>query len=581
MPITPEPTTTHGLSQDRLLHANLGRYTLGVSPAALALALAFQDWLTHLALAPGKQQELVDKALRKLHRLALYTAHAARGRCPACIEPLPQDTRFKHTDWQRWPFNWHYQAFLFYQQWWYNATTEVHGVSPHHEQVMTFVMRQLLDMIAPSNFVATNPEVLAETVRTGGANLLQGFQNWWDSTERLGGGRPPAGVEAYTPGRDVAVTPGKVMFRNRLIELIQYAPAAKTVHSEPVLIVPSWIMKYYILDLTPQNSLVRYLVGQGHTVFMISWKNPDEADRGLGMHDYLSRGVMDAIKAGSEITKARGIHAAGYCLGGTLLTIAAAAMARDEDARLKTLTLFASELDFKEPGELSRFIDESQVAWLEDMMWDRGYLDGRQMAGAFTLLNFKDLVWSRMVHDYLMGKRRPLNDLLAWNADATRLLARMHSEYLRRLYLRNDLAEGRYKVDGRPVALSDIRVPVFAVATQHDHVSPWRSVYKTHLLTDTEVTFLLTSGGHNAGIVSEPGHANRSYQMATRMSNQRYLDPETWAAATPLQEGSWWPEWQRWLAAHSEKRVAPPAMGAPARGYLPLADAPGEYVLAV
>ncbi len=584
MPITPEPTTTHGPTQDRLLHAMLARYTLGISPAALAQA--FQDWLTHLALAPGKQQELADKALRKLHRFLLYTAHAARGPCPACIEPLPQDTRFTHADWQRWPFNLYYQAFLFNQQWWYNATTEVHGVSPHHEQVVTFVMRQLLDMIAPSNFVATNPEVLAETARTGGANLLHGFQHGWDDAERLAARRRPEGVEAYTPGRNVALTPGKVVFRNRLIELIQYAPAAKTVHAEPVLIVPSWIMKYYILDLSPKNSLVRYLVAQGHTVFMISWKNPDEADRGLGMHDYLNMGVMDAVKAVSEITKAGGIHGVGYCLGGTLLAIAAAAMAREAtkgDARLKTLTLFASELDFKDPGELSLFIDESEVAWLEDIMWDRGYLDGRQMAGAFTLLNSKDLVWSRVVHDYLMGQRKPLNALMAWNADATRLPSRMHSEYLRRLYLGNDLAEGRYKVDGRPIALTDIRVPVFAVATQRDHVSPWRSVYKTHLLTDTEVTFLLTSGGHNAGIVSELGHANRSYQVARHASDERYLDPDAWVAATAVHEGSWWPEWQRWLVAHSGtrgRRVAPPAMGAPARGYVLLADAPGNYVLA-
>ena len=585
MPTTAEPSTTHGSTQDRLLHAMLGRYTLGLSPAALALA--FEDWLTHLALAPGKQQELVDKALRKLHRFVLYAAHAAhaaRGPCPACIEPLPQDTRFAHAHWQRWPFNLVYQAFLFNQQWWYNATTEVHGVSPHHEQVVTFVMRQLLDMMAPSNFVATNPEVLAQTARTGGMNLLQGFQNWWNDAERLAAGRRPEGVEAYTPGRDVAVTPGKVVYRNRLIELIQYSPAhasaAKSVHPEPLLIVPSWIMKYYILDLSPGNSLVRYLVAQGHTVFMISWKNPDQNDRGLGMHDYLKMGVMDAIEAVSAVTQARGMHGVGYCLGGTLLAIAAAAMAREHDTRLKTLTLLASELDFKDPGELSLFMDESQVAWLEDIMWDRGYLDGQQMAGAFTLLNSKDLVWSRMVRDYLMGRRRPLNDLMAWNADATRLPSRMHSEYLRRLYLGNDLAEGRYKVDGRPIALSDIRVPVFAVATQRDHVSPWRSVYKIHLLTDTEVTFLLASGGHNAGIVSEPGHAHRSYQAARRTGNERYLDPEAWVAATLVQEGSWWPEWQRWLASHSGKRAAPPAMGAPARGYAVLADAPGAYVLA-
>lgn len=574
----PEAATTHGPTQDRLLHAMLGRITLGLSPASLALA--FQDWLAHLALAPGKQQELVDKALRKLHRMSLYAMQTARGGCNPCIEPLPQDTRFAHPDWQRWPFNLYYQAFLFYQQWWYNATTGVRGVTPHHEQVVTFVMRQLLDTIAPSNFVMTNPEVMAETVRSGGANLAQGLQNWWSDAERLAAGRQPEGVEAYVPGRDVAVTPGKVVFRNRLIELIQYAPKTKTVYREPVLIVPSWIMKYYILDLSPRNSLVRYLVGEGHTVFMISWKNPDENDRGLGMHDYLQMGVMDALDAVTVITDKHGIHGVGYCLGGTLLAIAAAAMARDNDARLKTLSLFASELDFEEPGELSLFIDESQVAYLEDIMWDRGYLDGPQMAGAFTLLNSKDLVWSRMVRDYLMGQRRILSDLMAWNADATRLPSRMHSEYLRRLYLNNDLAEGRFKVDGRTVVLSDIKVPVFTVATQRDHVSPWRSVYKINLLTDTDITFLLTSGGHNAGIVSEPGHANRSYQVARRANGQKYLDADAWITVTPAHQGSWWPQWQHWLAAHSGKRTAPPAMGGRAGGYAPVADAPGSYVLA-
>lgn len=574
----PEPATTHGPTLDRLLHAMLGRVTLGLSPASLALA--FQDWLTHLALAPGKQRELVDKALRKLHRMSLYAMQTTREGCDPCIEPLPQDTRFAHPDWQRWPFNLYYQAFLFYQQWWYNATTGVRGVTPHHEQVVTFAMRQLLDTIAPSNFVMTNPEVMAETMRTSGANLAQGLQNWWSDAQQLAAGRQPEGVEAYAPGRNVAVTPGKVVFRNRLIELIQYEPKTKTVHREPVLIAPSWIMKYYILDLSPRNSLVRYLVGEGHTVFMISWKNPDENDRGLGMHDYLQMGAMDALDAVTAITDKRGIHGVGYCLGGTLLAIAAAAMARDNDAHLKTLSLFASELDFEEPGELSLFIDESQVAYLEDIMWDRGYLDGPQMAGAFTLLNSKDLVWSRMVRDYLMGKRRTLSDLMAWNADATRLPSRMHSEYLRRLYLNNDLAEGRFKVDGRTVALSDIKVPVFAVATQRDHVSPWRSVYKINLLTDMEVTFLLTNGGHNAGIVSEPGHANRSYQVAKRASGQKYLDADAWITMTPVHQGSWWPQWQHWLAAHSGKRTVPPAMGGRTGGHAPVADAPGSYVLA-
>jgi polyhydroxyalkanoate synthase len=572
-----EIITSHGHNQDRMLHAAMGRTTLGLSPASLMAA--YTDWAAHLAISPGKQQELIEKAARKIHRLTLHALESARCECEPCIEPLPQDDRFRDPEWQKWPFNLIYQSFLLTQQWWYNATTEVRGVTPHHEQVVTFAARQWLDTVSPSNFVPTNPEVLGETIRSGGGNLLQGAVNFWREWESMAAGRRPAGSDAYQVGTNIAVTPGKVIFRNRLIELIQYAPQTDRVHPEPVLVVPSWIMKYYILDLSPQNSLVKYLVDHGHTVFMVSWKNPDAGDRDLGLEDYLKSGVAAALDSVGRIVPKRRIHGVGYCLGGTLFSIAAAAMARDNDTRLKSLTLFAAETDFREPGELSLFIDESQVAYLEDIMWDQGYLDGKQMAGTFNLLNSKDLVWSRMVRDYLMGQPRPLNDLMAWNADATRLPYRMHSEYLRRLYLDNELAEGRYEVDGKAVALSDIRVPLFVVGTVRDHVSPWRSVYKIQLLTDTEVTFVLTNGGHNAGIVNEPGHRNRYYQMALRKDRDKYLAPEAWQAQAARHDGSWWPAWESWLARASARRSAPPPMGAAKSGYVPLADAPGTYVL--
>lgn len=579
---------SHGQNLDRLLHAAMGRVTHGISPASVSAA--FMDWWAHLAISPEKQQQLVGKALRKWHRLVLYLLRTGAAgccekclnwpcRCEPCIKPLPQDSRFRHGDWQQWPFNVIYQSFLLQQQWWHNVTTEVHGVTPHHEQVVTFVMRQLLDIWSPSNFAATNPEVIGESIRTGGRNLSQGAMNLWMDWERFAAGKRPEGTEGYQVGKNLAATPGKVVFRNRLIEMIQYAPHTDQVCPEPILIVPSWIMKYYILDLSPENSMVRYLVEQGHTVFTISWKNPDEGDRDLGMEDYLRHGVMGALDAVSTIVSKRKIHAVGYCLGGTLLSIVAAAMARDSDDRLASVSLLAAEVDFDEPGEISLFIDESQVSYLEDIMWDQGYLDGKQMTGAFAMLNSKDLIWSKMIRDYLMGARQPVSDLMAWNADVTRLPYRMHSEYLRAFYLNNDLAEGRYRVAEKPIALADIRAPIFAVGTVRDHVAPWRSVFKIHRLTDTDVTFVLTSGGHNAGIVSEPGHANRNFQVATHLHTEKNLDPETWQATAPKQEGSWWTEWAKWLTAQSAERIRPPQLGNVHAGYAPICDAPGTYVL--
>jgi polyhydroxyalkanoate synthase len=400
------------------------------------------------------------------------------------------------------------------------------------------------------------------------------LQDW----ERGLGGKRRVGADNFEVGHDVAVTPGKVVFRNRLMELIQYAPETETVHAEPVLIVPAWIMKYYILDLSPQNSLVKYLTSRGFTVFMVSWKNPDADDRDLGMDEYRRLGVAAALDVVSAILPGRQIHGTGYCLGATLLAIAAAAMARDGDHRLKSITLLAGQTDFSEPGELGLFINDSQLTFLEDMMWEQGFLDTKQMAGAFQLLRSNDLVWSRVVRDYLMGERQPMSDLMAWNSDATRMPYRMHSEYLRHLFNDNDLAAGRYCVGGKPVALTDIRAPIFSVGTEWDHVAPWRSTYKIHLLTDTDVTFLLATGGHNAGIVSEPGTNDRSYRVKTKAHDEQYTDPDSWLAGATSKSGSWWPEWVAWLEQHSTDRTPPPPMGLPATDRLPQMAAPGAYV---
>lgn len=565
--------SSYGDVFDRLLRVMVSPATGGISPSGLAGAYA--DWMVHLALSPGRQLQLMEKAQRKVSRWLVNAGQtmAQGGKAEPCIEPLPQDRRFRDPAWQQWPYNLIYQAFLLNQQWWDNATTSVRGVTRQHEQVVQFATRQFLDLLAPSNFIATNPELTHLTLREGGLNLLRGARNFLEDLQRQTSGAPPVGAEAYEVGRNLAVTPGRVVYRNRLMELIQYEPSTPNVFTEPVLIIPAWIMKYYILDLSPTNSLVRYLVSRGFTVFMISWKNPVAEDREMSLEDYRRLGVMEAIDTVAKTCGGARIHAAGYCLGGTLLSIAAAAMAREGDARLKSMSHFAAQTDFSEAGELTLFINESQLAFLEDIMWEKGYLDTAHMAGAFQLLRSNDLVWSRIINDYLRGERVPMSDLMAWNADTTRMPYRMHSQYLRQMFLENRLSSGRYLTDGKPVALADIRLPVFSVGTTRDHVAPWRSVYKVNLLTDSEVTFVLTSGGHNAGIVAEPGKPGLSYRLACKAHGDLHQGADHWLEHTPEKPGSWWPEWAGWLALRSDGEVASvPVTDAG------LGPAPGTYV---
>ncbi len=571
-----EHRTPFAVDLDRAAHVWIGRRTQGMSPPALMGAVA--DWLAHLAISPGKQLELSEKAARKLDRLLRYSLRAWRREAGRCIEPLPQDTRFRAPEWQRFPFNLVQQGFLLQQQWWHNATTGVRGVSKHHEAVVNFTVRQLLDMVSPANFPLTNPEVLHKTWRDNGMNLVSGARNWWDDLQRLLSGQGPAGIEQFTVGENLAATPGTVVMRTALAELIQYQPATDKVRPEPILIVPAWIMKYYILDLSQTNSLIRYLVARGHSVFCLSWCNPREPERDFGMEDYLRLGLRAALDAITAIVPDQKVHAVGYCLGGTLLSIGAAALARDGDERLASLSLFAAQTDFSEPGELGLFINDSQVTFLEDMMWEKGYLDTQQMAGAFHILRSNDLIWSRLVREYLMGERQPLNDMMAWNSDATRMPYRMHSEYLRRLYLEDQLAEGHFKVDDRPVLMKDLRLPVYLVGTEHDHVAPWRSVYKLHQLNDSEISFVLASGGHNFGIIAEPERPRLHYRVWTRPEAGQYVGPDEYLQRAEAHAGSWWAHWAEWLAERSGALVPPPAQGCPAAGYPPLYPAPGHYV---
>lgn len=550
---------------DTLWQAGLARFTLGISPAGAANA--YHSWLSHLAQAPGKMLELM------LYPASQAPDFARRMTCERW-EECASDPRFRSEKWDQWPWRYYAESFLQMEDWWKKATTDIAGLSERNERTVSFAARQVMDALCPANFPATNPDLAFATFSSGGQNLVQGAQNAYNDMQRLMRGETPVEDEKFKVGANLAVTPGEVVFRNDLIELIRYKPKTKTVYREPVLILPAWIMKYYILDLSPNNSLVRWLVGQGHTVFMVSWKNPGWEDRNLGLDDYYRQGAMAAIDAVSKVFPKEKIHLAGYCLGGTLALIAAAAMADDGDNRLKSLTLLAAQGDFSEAGELGLFVTPSEVAFLKSMMEVQGYLDTRQMAGAFQMLRSYDLIWSKAVSDYLEGKRRDTFDLTAWNADATRMPCKMHSEYLEKLFLHNDFSEGRFAVEGKTIVPENIRLPVFSISTEKDHIAPWRSVYKIHLMVNGEVTFVLTAGGHNAGIVSEPGHEGRYYHIGERKPGTPYTDPDHWLESAPRKEGSWWEEWHLWLKARSSKgRIVPAAIK---KSFGP---APGRYVL--
>ncbi|WP_323772337.1 PHA/PHB synthase family protein [Antarctobacter sp.] len=563
---------------DRAVRGAAAVATGGVSP--LAMMQTWSDWAIHMARAPGRQLELAQHAGENAAKLMGFAAKTMSGTAlEPPFAPKAYDHRFTDSGWRKPPFSLWQQSFLATQDWWDHATEGLRGLRPQDSDRARFLVRQMLDTVSPSNFPATNPEIIDETVRTSGRNLLEGAAHAAEdvlNTVTQAHKPPPEGHEV---GKDLACTPGKVVYRNDICELLQYSPQTDQVQAEPVLIVPAWIMKYYILDLSPQNSLINYLVGQGFTVFAISWRNPTADQRDLSLEDYRIRGVMAAIDAINAILPGQKIHANGYCLGGTMLAIAAATMARDSDDRLASVTLMAAQVDFSEAGELLLFLDESQVAFLEDMMWAQGYLDRPQMARAFASIRAEDLIWSRAVRRYFLGQDDLPSDIGVWNADTTRMPALMHSQYLRGLFLENRLSAGRFAVEGRVIVLKDITVPLFVIATETDHIAPWKSVYKTRLFTDSDLTFVLTKGGHNGGILSEPGHAGRHYRIGHRAPNDLYVDPDTWLSQTSQKEGSWWPEWIDWLTVQSGDTTEPPNMAAPEKGFPVLGDAPGTYVL--
>ncbi len=492
------------------------------------------------------------------------------------IEADPRDKRFRDEAWQHHEvFDFIKQSYLLSARYVHETVRNIDGLDPKTAKKVDFYTRQFVDAMSPSNFLLTNPEVLRRTAETGGENLLRGLSNLLGDLER-GRGRLSVRMtdpEAFQIGGNIAVSPGKVVFQNRVMQLIQYAPSTETVLKRPLLILPPWINKFYILDLRPKNSFVRYAVSQGHTVFMVSWVNPDEQLADLGFADYMREGIFAALDAIEQATGERDVNAIGYCLGGTLLGTTLAWMAARGDTRIRSATFFVSMLDFAEAGELGVFIDEEQLNALEERMRARGYLEGADMATTFNMLRANDLIWSFVVNNYLLGKDPFPFDLLYWNADSTRMPARMHSFYLRNMYQENRLiAPGGIVLEGTPIDLSQVKVPAYFLSTREDHIAPWRATYRgVHLLRGRN-RFVLAASGHIAGVVNPPEGSKYNHWINENLPEE----PEEWLAGASEMAGSWWPDWQRWVSAQDKRLVAAREPGA---GKLkPIEDAPGSYV---
>ncbi|HEY0675934.1 MAG TPA: class I poly(R)-hydroxyalkanoic acid synthase, partial [Immundisolibacter sp.] len=485
------------------------------------------------------------------------------------------DRRFRGKDWQLPAFDLMRQCYLLTSQWLLEQVGGVRDLDPPTRRKLTFYTRQFADALSPSNFVATNPDVLRATVESGGQNLLHGLRHVLEDMQRGGGRLDPrmTDPDAFTVGVDIAATPGKVVFQNDLMQLIQYAPLTDQVYRRPLLVVPPWINKFYVMDLQPKNSLVRWWVQQGYTVFMISWVNPGPELAGKSFEDYLLDGPLAALDAIERACGEREVNAVGYCIGGTLLMATLAYLAAGGDERIKSATTFASLLDFSEPGDLGVFIDEAQIAALEAKMAQVGYLDSADMATAFNLLRANDLIWSFFVNNYLLGKDPAPFDLLFWNADSTRMPAAMHSFYLRNMYLHNRLREpGGITLAGVPIDLSRITAPCYFVATAEDHIAPWRSVYAGARLPGGKTRFVLSGSGHIAGIINPPAAHKYQYWSCDSLP----ASPDDWRAAAQEHAGSWWPDWKFWLGRRAGGKVMARTPGA---GGLPaIEDAPGSYV---
>lgn len=555
----------------------------GIAPPhdELGVAKAFMDMMAKLLSNPYQlavaQMNLVWDYFSLWQRSVLrFLGQEA----PPLAQPDAGDRRFRDKAWEQdFIFDYIKQSYLLLARHVHDVVCCVEGLDDHTQRKISFFTRQFIDALSPTNFLLTNPEVLRETVRSHGQNLLNGLANLLRDIED-GEGQlriRMTDTSAFKLGRDVATTPGKVVFENELMQLLQYAPRTPRQFKRPLLIVPPWINKYYILDLRPDNSFIRWALDQGHTVFCISWVNPDEKLADKGFDDYLKEGALAALDAVCEQCGVKEINAVGYCLGGTLLAIAAAYLAKRRDKRLASLTFFTSLLDFKEPGELGVFIDDTSLAALEEKMSERGYLEGSEMAATFNMLRANDLIWSFVVNNYLLGKDPFPFDLLFWNSDSTRMPAKMHAFYLRNMYRDNRLSQpGGIDLLGVPIDLGKIKTPAYFISTIEDHIAPWKTCYRGARLLSGPVRFVLGGSGHIAGIVNPPTPQKYGYWDHAGDGFPEAAD--AWLEQATQHPGSWWPDWQRWITSLGAEQVTARDPVAGPLGVIE--EAPGRYVLA-
>ena len=546
------------------------------SPDPLNIGQAFFDMTARIMANPAKLVQAQLSLWSDYMSLWQSTTRKMLGETvEPVVKPSAEDRRFKDSLWdENYVFDFIKQSYLLSARWMQSTVRDVEGLDDKTAKKVDFYTRQFVDAMAPSNFAMTNPEVLKRTIESGGENLLKGLSNLLDDLDR-GKGKlaiKMTDMEAFKVGENIAVTPGKVVFQNDLMQLIQYEPTTNSVAKRPLLIIPPWINKFYILDLREKNSFIKWAVSQGQTVFVVSWVNPGEELANKTFDDYMVEGPLAALDAIEKATGEREANVIGYCLGGTLLASTLAWMQARKDDRFKSATFFTTMVDFEEAGELSVFIDEEQLASLEEKMSEKGYLEGRDMAMTFNMLRANDLIWSFVVNNYLLGKDPFPFDLLYWNSDSTRMPAAMHSFYLRQMYQENRLVNGDIKLLGTKIDLTKIKIPVYILSTREDHIAPWRSTYAATQLYKGSREFVLSASGHIAGVVNPPSAQKYSYWTNDKLPST----PEDWLATATQHQGSWWPHWQKWMTQFADGEV--PARK-PGDGRLKaIEDAPGSYV---